>query len=53
LLIEGEVRGNLSIEEEMKQKKVLSFSVLFFGAKKRTKRNIHPLPSSPYMGRLN
>ena len=31
-----------------------NFSVtLFFGAKKRDKRNIHPHPSFPYMGRLN
>jgi hypothetical protein len=31
-----------------------NFSVtLFFGAKKRDKRNIHPNPSFPYMGRLN
>jgi len=28
-------------------------SVLFFGAKKRTKRNIHPNQTFPYMGRLN
>jgi hypothetical protein len=26
--------------------------VLFFGAKKRTKRNIHPHQTSPYIGRL-
>ena len=26
--------------------------VLFFGAKKRTKRNIHPHQTSPYMERL-
>ncbi len=29
------------------------FFTLFFGAKKRDKRNIHPNPSFPYMGRLN
>ena len=27
--------------------------VLFFGAKKRTKRSIHPIQTFPYMGRLN
>jgi len=26
--------------------------VLFFGAKKRTKRNIHPHQASPYMERM-
>jgi hypothetical protein len=31
----------------------LSLFTLFFGAKKRDKRNIHPNPSFPYMGRLN
>ena len=31
----------------------LSLFTLFFGAKKRGKRNIHPNPSFPYMGRLN
>ena len=29
------------------------FSLLFFGAKKRGKRNIHPNQTFPYMGRLN
>ena len=29
------------------------FFTLFFGAKKRDKRNIHLLQTSPYMGRLN
>ena len=29
------------------------FFTLFFGAKKRGKRNIHLLQTSPYMGRLN
>jgi hypothetical protein len=33
--------------------KKTSFITLFFGAKKRDKRNIHPNPSFPYMGRLN
>jgi hypothetical protein len=27
-------------------------SVLFFGAKKRTKRSIHPNQAFPYMGRM-
>ncbi len=30
----------------------LSLFTLFFGAKKRGKRNIHPLQTSPYMGGL-
>ena len=29
------------------------FITLFFGAKKRDKRNIHPNQTFPYMGRLN
>ena len=29
------------------------FYVLFSGAEKRTKRDIHPLQTSPYMERLN
>ena len=32
---------------------IFFFYPLFFGAKKRSKRNIHPNPSFPYMGRLN
>ena len=30
----------------------MGFMSIFFGAKKRTKRNIHPQQTSPYIGKL-
>ena len=40
-------------EARKRSDEIQLFPLFFFGAKKRGKRNIHPNPSFPYMGRLN